>query len=94
MLNDLGWISLEARREANQLTYLYKIVNNIVNIKPDSLQPKITRLRRGNNNQFNEITAKTDIYIKSFLPRTVRKWNKLQEEVISAKNHHKFRSMI
>ncbi len=94
MLSDLGWPTLADRRECNQLTYLYKIINNIVFIKPDVLQPKNTRSRRGNNQQFIEITAATTTYIQSFLPRTVRIWNKLSQEAITAPNHMKFRSKI
>ena len=83
MLADLNWSSLEERREANQLTYLYKIINNVVFINPPALKPKISRLRRGNSIQFNEITVKTDAYLQSFLPKTARKWNKLPQEIVT-----------
>ena len=94
MLADLKWSSLEERRESNQLTYLYKIINNVVFINPPVLKPKISRLRRGNSVQFDEITAKTDTYLQSFLPKTVRKWNKLPQEIVSAPNHNQFRAKI
>ena len=44
--------------------------------------------------QFDEITAKTDTYLQSFLPKTVRKWNKLPQEIVSAPNHNQFRAKI
>ena len=92
MLKDLSWSTLEERRESNQLIYLYKILHNIVLIKPDVLQPKSSRLRRGHTNQIHEIRANTNVYLQSFVPRAVRKWNMLPQETISAPSLNIFRS--
>jgi len=92
MLQKLGWTSLADRREGNQLTYLFKIIHGIVHIKPEVLKPKIDRPRRGNNKQYQIISATSNVYKQSFLPRTVRAWNDLPQFAISAPNHHKFRS--
>ena len=51
-------------------------------------------MHEGTSSTFDEITAKTDTYLQSFLPKTVRKWNKLPQEIVSAPNHNQFRTKI
>ena len=53
ILSTLGWEKLAYRREAHQVTQLYKITNNDIDVDATHyLQPKNQRSRRGNNKQF------------------------------------------
>ncbi|XP_070183866.1 uncharacterized protein [Littorina saxatilis] len=87
MLQTLQWPSLEQRRRTSRLCMLYKITNNLVKVNCDELQHLPSRSRRSsrtNTRAFNRIPSKTDTRLNSFLPRTIREWNELPEEVVSA----------
>ena len=66
---------------------LYRIHNNIIatdGIK-NKLQPPPPRQRRRHNQQFSQPHCRTQYQQYSFLPRTIRDWNDLPQEVIEAK---------
>ena len=53
ILSTLGWEKLAHRRESHQVTQLYKITNNDIDVDATHyLQPKTQRSRRGNTKQF------------------------------------------
>lgn len=85
MLDHLGWESLESRRTKNQLTIMYKIVHNLVDI-PAS--PYLTLMksttRSAHSYKFQAYSASTDTFKYSFFPRTVRIWNQLPASIAEA----------
>lgn len=85
MLQDLGWETLEKRRLRLQLTFLYKIINNLVDIDADKyLQPTNARTRSSHSLSFKIHSSRTDYYKYSFFPRTVCNWNTLPATVAEA----------
>ncbi|XP_052763343.1 uncharacterized protein LOC128223945 [Mya arenaria] len=85
MLEDLGWETLESRRTKAQLTMMYKIVNNLVDIQADSyLTPSNRSTRTSNNRNFTQISTSTSYYKFSFFPRTITEWNKLPSSIVEA----------
>lgn len=83
MMEQLGWKSLQARRRAHRLTCLYKIQHNGMAISKEFMNPKVTRSRRGHNQQFQLYSARLDLFKNSFFPRTIREWNELSSNVVS-----------
>ena len=78
MLNELQWDSLESRRTKNQLTMLYKMTNNLIDIHPvQYLTPGSTRTRSNHSLQYQQISTITNCYKYSFFSRTIPVWNYL-----------------
>ncbi|XP_072030158.1 uncharacterized protein [Amphiura filiformis] len=92
MLCSLGWERLTDRRETHQVTQLYKIINQDIDIdSSDHLKPKLQRNRRGNNTQFDIPHFTSTAYSNSFFPRTTRLWNDLPQDIIDIPTHKTFR---
>ena len=93
MLKALDWPSLELRRKASRLTTLFKIDTGKVNvsIKP---QPAPTRSRRAHDRQFQRNTCKKDVRNYSFFPRTIRDWNALPQDTVSAPSADAFHQRV
>jgi hypothetical protein len=92
MLEHLQWETLESRRKKIQLTLLYKITNNHVDIPADAYLTRCTgRTRAAHSNKYLHLAAKTDCYKYSFLPRTVPSWNTLPAVVAEAPSLEQFK---
>ena len=83
LLKELGWQPLEKRREQQRLTMMYKISNGLVAVPPSQLV-KPTRTLRGHNRKYIEIRTTCNTARFSFYVRTIRQWNNLSEEIVSA----------
>ena len=85
MLQELGWKSLEDRRKAIDLTMMYKIVNNEVDI-PTSPYIEYNRssTRAKHTHRLHHIRTSKDTFKFSFFPRTVPTWNSLPATVAEA----------
>ena len=86
MMEDLGWSTLQDRRQSSRITLLYKIVNNLVEV-PSAYHPvpnSNSRASRGHSQQYRRHQTEVDAYKYSFLPRTIADWNNLPPEVVSA----------
>ena len=70
MLDHLEWESLEARRTKSQLTMLFKIINDLVDIPQEEyLKPASKRTRTRHSYKFRQIPASSDYYLNSFFPK-------------------------
>ena len=85
MIDDLNWEPLEVRRRYERLGILYRIQHNLVNIPIDQV--------RGPTKFFHERISDAT-YSNSFFPRTVRDWNRLPVEIVSAASLEEFRSLL
>ena len=94
MLDTLKWPSLQQRRQDTRLNMLYKIKNNLVKVRTDELQPLTARARRTNSLAFQRITCNSNLKLNSFFPRTIRDWNTLPEEVVTAPSVQAFGSRL
>ena len=83
LLRELGWQPLEKRREQQRLTMMYKISNGLVAVPPSQLV-KPTRTLRGHSKKYTEIRTTCDTARFSFYVKTIRQWNNLSEEIVSA----------
>ena len=85
MLLELDWESLESRRVKIQLTLLYKIINDLVDIPaPAYLTPTTTKTRANHSKKYRQFPSKCDAFKYSFFPRTVPAWNALPANVAEA----------
>ena len=73
LINKLGWETLETRRIQHQLTFFYKIKQNLINIKlPQHLITPRSCTRNSNPNKYIQIHARINTYAYSFYPRVIR----------------------
>ena len=95
MLHDLGWYTLERRRNHQQLIFLYKIINGHVEIEPSNyLTPSYSKTRANHSQKFMHISASKDYYKNSFFPRTIPSWNSLPQNVAEASTLLKFKKEL
>jgi hypothetical protein len=87
MIDELRWPSLESRRRTARLAMLYRIQHDLVSIEAikAKLQPLPARQRRGHNQQLTLPHCRTQYQQASFLPRTIKAWNDLPQDVVEAK---------
>ena len=95
LLAELGWPSIKERRQFYRLTLLYKMKNNLVPNYLKELLPQVvgTQSRYPLRNSQNLITLKcrTQYRAKSFLPLSVKEWNKLPENLIDSTSIDSFK---
>jgi hypothetical protein len=85
MLDHLQWDTLEQRRERIQLTMLYKISNNLVDISADRYLTPTKSVTRGSHSRNYLIPSTSTSYHRySFFPRTITTWNKLPADVVES----------
>jgi hypothetical protein len=92
MLQELNWESLESRRTKAQLTLLYKIINDLVDIPSQPyLQPGSSRTRSQHASKFRQYSVRTNVLKFSFFPRTIPTWNTLPATVAESPSLASFR---
>ena len=77
-LHDLGWQSLDGRRQDQRLVLFYKIINGLASVETeDILTPADSRTRKNHSFKFKHLQANCDSYRYSFFPATISSWNNL-----------------
>ena len=94
MLKALDWPTLECRRQASRLTTLFKVDKGSVIINSAHLQPAPTRTRRTHDKQFARLQSNKDIRLNSFFPRTIKQWNSLPQQTVSAPSADAFHKRV
>jgi hypothetical protein len=97
MLKSLNWPRLEKRRKFMRLCMLYKATNNLVDMPShhEQLQCSIRSSGRTNNSKAFLIPDTPQGYVKeSFYPKSIRDWNNLPEDVVSATSLNTFKSRL
>ena len=85
MLDELRWTSLETRRQNCQLSLMYKIVHNLVDVPADQfLVPAYGRTRSNHSYKFRQFSCRTNIFRASFFPKVVPVWNTLSANIVEA----------
>ena len=98
MYSDTGIEPLQLRRDRRKLTMMFKIQTKKCPLTLQELKPKSTRERthralRSDSNP-SLIKAKTESFNTSFLPETIRMWNKLPEDKKNAGSVEQFKEAI
>ena len=93
MLNHLNWPTLECRRNQAKFHMFYKIINNIISISHDHLTQSSTTTH-GYSMRYMQLAARTNTYLYSFFPSTIRFWNSLPEEIVFSRDFDCFKSSL
>ena len=93
--NNVGWCTLQERRLVNRLTFMSKTVcgHHKYTMPPYIVKP-VRRMKSHHTYSFQNLRSRTDAYAYSFLPRTVRGWNQLPEEIASQSKPATFRTKL
>jgi hypothetical protein len=85
LMNELGWDSLESRRESQKLCLMYKIQSNLApTYLIDSCPPLVGEVCHYNLRNSNDISlpmGKKTGYVGSFMPSAIRAWNALEPTI-------------
>ena len=92
MLNTLGWESLEARRAKSQVTMLYRITNNHVDIPSSAYLIPTQPTSRGHSCRFFQPYCRTVVFQRSFFPSAIGIWNRLPESLVSSPSLEGFKA--
>ena len=71
MMADLGWDTLQKRRDLARLSMMYHIVHNLVDIPVGPYLTPSTSMTRGHDSRFHQIRTTNNTYQQSFFPRTI-----------------------
>ena len=87
---------LSTRRKAQRLTTMYKITNNHISINQDGILTPVSDindydLRTQHTAKYIKLSGSTDIYNKSYFPRTIKDWNSLPQDIIDCKSVDSFK---
>jgi hypothetical protein len=83
--SDVSLDTLEIRRKKIRLTMMYKIINNLIDIRAEEYLTKPTRQTRSSHSlKYQQFSASTDYYKHSFFPQTTSIWNTLPAPVAEA----------
>ena len=96
MLERIDFKTLAERRNESKLIYLYKIVNDLVEINTGDIlfpQPSIHNTR-GHQLRFLLPPTRINSYHYSFFPSAIRQWNNLSESVINSSSVEHFKSLL
>ena len=97
MLRNLEWPTLEARSRSARLIMMYKILDGSVFVNCPDLHPAVARTRRttvSHSRQLARITCTRNYRFETFFPRTIRDWNSLTEDEVTAPSVDSFRTRL
>ena len=92
MLQQLGWESLQYRREIAKTVMMFKITQSLVVIPSTPYLHPVGATTRGHHHRLQISYARTDTYKGSFFPSGIRLWNALPPEATGAKSLDTFKS--
>ena len=72
---------------------LYKILNNIIAVPHDHLIRSVLPTQ-GHDSRFIQLTARSNTYLNSFFPLTVRLWNTQPSYVVDSNDLEHFKANL
>lgn len=96
MMIDLNLESLEERRAAMRLKFIFMMYHNCINTPKDLYLKHYSprSVRTSHSMMLKPYMCRTQQYQKSFFPRTVEHWNKLSEDIVSSQNPIMFETRL
>lgn len=86
--------SLEQRRERGDMITMYKCVRGIEKIDKEGFIEINNGRTRGHQFKLRKGSCKNDVKKYSFPYRSIERWNKLDKEVVNARNIHTFKERL
>ena len=90
LIRNLGWSTLEQRRQHLRLCMMYRITNGLIAVPAHCLQPP-ARTTRGHSFNYQTLRTSCDKAKFFFFARTIPDWNKLPNTVVSAESVSSFK---
>ena len=85
---ETGWETLDARRNKHKLVLFYKMFNDLTPPYLSSLVPPLvqnaSRYNLRNSYETQTIASRTTLFYNSFLPSSIRDWNRLNPDIRNA----------
>ena len=97
MIKDLEWAGTPGLSpQTSRLCTVYKISNDIIHVNKSKYLTPATETRTRGSHGFKYFVEHTsnDVFKCSYFPRTVREWNSLPSDIVSAKSLDIFKSML
>ena len=95
MLNELGWDTLQERRQHAKAKMFYRIVYGLVCVPTTPfLIPATVSATRGHSMKFLVPQSSVNAHMYSFFPSTTRLWNQLPQQVVSAPSLEAFKLLL
>ena len=94
MIADIGWDTLQKRRDLARLSIMYRIVHNLVDIPVEPYLTPSTSMTRGHDSRFHQIRTTNNTYQQSFFPRTIVLWNQLPQTAASQTSLEAFQNQL
>jgi len=96
MFEELKWPSLQQRRQQSRLSMFYKLHNNHIHFDAQNYitQASHQSSRLKHQQAYLVPHSKTDQHRLSFFPRTVRDWNALPSDTVTAPSVQSFRQHL
>ena len=93
MIDELGWESLQTRRQRAKLTMMFRISHSLVAISQSPLQ-HLGAATRGHQQRYRIPYCRTSVYKESFFPSSIRLWNALPDNITAVDSLEAFKSRI
>ena len=98
LYRELGWESLQSRRNKHKLVVLYKILhgsapNYLADLIPPTVQ-ETTRYSLRNSDHIQNYRTNTNLLLDSYFPSTIRAWNNLPTEIKNATSLSIFKFLL
>ena len=95
MLDQLGWHTLQQRRQTSRAILLHKIVYGKVAIQmPPHYSIPVRHSSRNHPLHFYQVSTTKDYFKYSFFPRTIVLWNSLPYSLVTLPDPESFRSQV
>lgn len=95
---ELGWLKLSERRRLHKLNIFYKMDHNLSPAYLSNLLPPHVGDMSGyplrNAENYASVNINTSLYGNSFLPSTIREWNKLPVDLRNAESITSFKRQL
>ena len=93
--HDLKWPTLQYRRQRARLSLFYKSLNNLIALQiPSYYIPNRHPSRLHHQLSYIHPYARTNAYIYSFFPRTIKEWNSLPTGVVTSNTLPAFQAQL
>ena len=94
LLDGLHIPTLEARRKAMRLCFLYKLIDNNTQILPTSQRNCPYTTRSTHSRQLENISCHSSQNLNSYFPQTITDWNNLPASIVSCQNIVSFKYQL
>ena len=85
MLHELNLPTLQQRRQRARLSLFYKSMHNLIQMPiPQYYIPYSSSSRIHHKHSYIHPGARTNAYMNSFFPRTIKEWNTLPANVVGS----------